>query len=385
MDAAHPSSGTSRWHRPALIAAAVIPFLLSAGFHLAGPKARPPLPREARPALAFDQYLVDLGPVGAQPHVFASFSFQNRGEHPLTITDVEPSCGCITPELAKRDYAAGEGGRIFLKVQTTRETPGQKEYFVKLRYEDPQPREVDVTFRFDLPERQVHVEPAALIFYQNGTEPTTQDVIVSDYRTRPLRLRDAVSSSELVSARIEEITDAPDGLRRSVVKVTAAATVPPGKHRAVVSLLSDDPAYREIQVPLIIQSSASVPAHVDAAVRVAPELLVLEPTRSAPAEGVITVTDSREKSLRPLRVTSTSPAVSAELAGVETDTAGHKSWRILAKASAGLPPGLFRSVINIRTDDPARPELQVPVQVHVPEPNGSAESRTSSAGERSAN
>ncbi|MGE3313692.1 MAG: DUF1573 domain-containing protein [Planctomycetaceae bacterium] len=393
MDANAPvSSKTScakntRRNQTVLATAAAIPFLLSLGFHAAGPKAQEPEPGARRPALVFDQYMVDYGPIRAEAHAFAHFVFHNRGSEPVRITSVEPSCGCMTSEFKNRkmEYAPGEVGEFDLTVRTTRETPGQKDYYVKVRYEDPDPREIDVTFRFVLPEQQVRVEPAALIFYQNGQKETSQTIVVTDNRPKPLEVRDVTTTSNLVSAKIDKVEDLPEGPRRTHIVVTAAQDVPAGKaHREVIALLTSDSKYSELQVPVMVQRTGSEVLHEDEAVQVSPSSLTLVPTRDKRADAEITLTDSRTRAMQVKDVRSSSPAVTAQLnPRIETDSSGHTQWKIAVSAVGDLPPGRFRSVITVRTDDPVRPELQIPVQVHVVDPQ--AAERTSEASKPAAN
>ncbi len=235
--------------------AALLPFLLSLVAHTNDPAQAEAAKGPDRPALTFNQYLVNFGdrPVEPQRFVFARFGFENRSNRTATITELKPSCGCLDPRLEKRVYHPGETNEFFLRVQTANEEPGPKEYFVKLLYEDPQPREVTLTLKVVLPEQKVVVRPKALIVYQLGTEPTTQEIIVTDYRTRPLHVTGIESSSELVTAEFGAIDRDVEGNRRLHVSVTVAAHVPPGRHRALVTILTDDPVYGKLQVPLLIQ------------------------------------------------------------------------------------------------------------------------------------
>ena len=370
MDAGRSNSGMSRRSRSLLIGAASLPFVLSLGFYLAGPTPHEPRAGSDRPALVFDQYLVDLQTVRPDPHVFANFRFHNRGTSPVTIVDVEPSCGCLKPEFKRnqRAYAPGETGEFYLAVKTTRETPGPKDYYVKLRYEDPQPREIDVSFRFVLPEHQVQVRPAALIFDQNNVSETRQEFRIIDNRPKPLRVRDVATDTNLVTARVGKAVEDEDGARETIIEVTVAAQVPSGRHRAAVSVLTDDPKYTQLEIPLLIRGLEVRPEMAGSGdVQVEPELLELRPSLDRPADAEILLTDQRSKALRPTRVVSTSPAVTAQLGPEETDAAGRKCWRVAVTGIAvpGVPAGRYRSLVNIHTDDPARPELQVRVHLVV--------------------
>jgi hypothetical protein len=394
MDANAPiPAAVSTKHRRNLIllaSAAAIPFVLSLVAHLGAPQAQQPEPGITRPALVFDQYMVDRGPIGAEPNAFAHFVFHNRGNETVRITELEPSCGCLTSEFKnkKMEYAPGESGEFFLTVRTTRETPGQKDYYVKVHYDDPQPREIDVTFRFVLPEHQVRIDPAALIFYQNGLQATTQHVVVTDNRPKPLEVRDVTTTSDLVTAKIDRIEDDPEGPRRTHILVTAAKEIPAGKpFRAVVSMLTDDEKYTELQVPLMIQRTGGMaPLARGKELKVIPEVISLSPSREKPAEAEVVVTDHHSAAIDVKDVRSSSPAVRAQLSPkAETDANGHKQWRIAVTAMGDLPPGNFRSVITIRTSDPERPELQVPVQVHIADPLAAGKSKSTAPAKPSAN
>jgi hypothetical protein len=45
----------------------------------------------------------------------ADYRFSNRGQRPVTITEIKPSCSCITATLDKKTYAAGESGVLHVR------------------------------------------------------------------------------------------------------------------------------------------------------------------------------------------------------------------------------------------------------------------------------
>src|SRR5215471_10682065 len=106
MDDAYRRS-LRRWLPAAGIA---VPFLLAVAAHISGPHARPVAAAAPRPALAFDQYLIDKGMIPPSEEAFAYFDFTNRGRAPVEIIQLVPSCGCLQPQLKKKLYQAGESG-----------------------------------------------------------------------------------------------------------------------------------------------------------------------------------------------------------------------------------------------------------------------------------
>src|SRR5262249_37660976 len=111
-----------------------IPFFLALAAQAIGPRPAPMAALPVRPALAFNQYLVDLGEVPPREEVDAHFDFANRGAATVKIDQLVPSCGCLQPQLKKMVYEPGESGRFVVRVQTANEQAGQKEYHIGVKY-----------------------------------------------------------------------------------------------------------------------------------------------------------------------------------------------------------------------------------------------------------
>jgi Protein of unknown function (DUF1573) len=235
-----------------VIAAASLPFLASLGFCSIERKPHALCDSIDRPALVFDQYLVNLGEIHNSARADARFRFKNCGSFPLRITKIVPSCSCLAPQIEKRVYAPGEISKFSLGVLTTHQAPGPHEYQLTLEYEDPQPRVVTVTFKLII-RREVTLSPAQLIVYQNGVTETTQKVVVTDMRPKPFRVISATCRSPLVKVELGKPVDDPEGGRETTVTIRFAAQVPPGGEDCSVILATDDPHYPHIPIPLRIR------------------------------------------------------------------------------------------------------------------------------------
>ncbi|NOX54302.1 MAG: DUF1573 domain-containing protein [Planctomycetes bacterium] len=231
------------------------PLLLAVADRVNGLTERPK-PFSDRPALAFDQYLVNLGEVPVGPQHFAHFSFCNQSDRVVRVTALKPSCGCLSPRLEKREYQPGESGFFFLRVQTANEEPGPKRYECRVLYEDPQPREVVVRFKLVLPERTVTVRPRSLILYPLSDRPIVKDLIVTDSRPHPLTVVSADCTLSIVSVEVVPPDSSKPAPREQRV-VVRTEKVPPGRHRGVINLVTDDPKFARIRVPIWIERPAS--------------------------------------------------------------------------------------------------------------------------------
>ena len=66
----------------------------------------------AQPRFVPDTELIKLGDVLFQTPKQVTFGFTNKGNEPLLITEVHPSCGCVAVSYTATPVAAGERGTI---------------------------------------------------------------------------------------------------------------------------------------------------------------------------------------------------------------------------------------------------------------------------------
>mgnify|MGYP003630073252 CR=1 FL=1 len=244
----------SKWTRPILLSLAILPFISASYAHWSGSRVQESTAGEAKPALAFETYLVDTGLVKETSRVVAArFRFKNLSDHTVTVKALVPSCGCLNPHLEKKVYLPRETGEFQLKMETAGESPGQKEYFVDFKYEDTQERSTRLTFKLELPIRRLVVKPKALVIYQFTPGRTAHPITVSDFRTgKDFKIISAESTSKYAKVEIGKL-EINDGISQHNVEVIVEDTVPPGKHNGLIVIKTNDLDFPELYVPLIIQ------------------------------------------------------------------------------------------------------------------------------------
>lgn len=362
-----------RWMRSALCAAALVPF--------AGALASTSLPMRPAPvaagtstnALAFEQYQVNLGPIPPMPEVMARYTFKNVGQHPIHITELQPSCGCLNPRIEKRDYAPGETGSFHLRVQTASQNTGPQDFAVKLKYEVrpegaaavEQPP-VELAFKMILPEKQVSIRPRALAFYQLGTEPTTQEVAIVDDRGRGLQIVEVKASTPLLEAEVAR-SETREKLTEHTLKVTVAGTVPPGRMRALINVRTNDPTYKLLQIPIIIQGPEKPTFTAESNLKVDPAQITFPAASGlilAPKE--VTVTGQAGQPLIVLGAKSSSGLVDATVLDTTHDVDGRPVIKLQVHLVGGSDNKSVRDMVTVRTNDPAQPQIQIPVVISSP-------------------
>jgi len=80
-------------------------------------------------ALTWNTERIDLTTKPGDKEAVGLFRFENNSQKTVTITSVQPSCGCTTAALEKRIYAPGEKGEI-KAVFTLGDRVGHKRMFV---------------------------------------------------------------------------------------------------------------------------------------------------------------------------------------------------------------------------------------------------------------
>lgn len=209
-----------------------------------------------RPALVFESYLADSSHVTAEskPVISEEFYFRNQGQSVVRITELKPSCGCLSPTISSREIPPGKAGRITLPIRTANEPAGLREYLLTVQYEDPKPREVTLTWKLRLPEKKLLIEPRVLMVIGESSPATDYAVTISDFRQgkaqKPLQILDITAAPEFIQAKLAS-QSAGDELSQTRLDVRFTADIPPGQHRGLITVMTDDVDYPAIQIPVV--------------------------------------------------------------------------------------------------------------------------------------
>lgn len=253
---------------------ALIPVILSFAVHLM-PAATPVLVvSKDKPSLIFESYLIDRSQTKPemQPVISEDFYFRNIGDQDVEITELVPSCGCLSPQVSSRTLKPGDAGKLTIPVKTASEPAGPREYLVTVKYTDPDPREVLVTWKVQMPEKQVVVEPRVLMVLGQVNAGEEHRIQIVDYRPsakdQPMTIEEVQSSNSLFTAEHAGSVTQEDAVRQTI-RLKLADALPPGQHRGVVSVITNDAAYPVLQIPVILGSNRRSDS---ASVSVTPEL-----------------------------------------------------------------------------------------------------------------
>lgn len=253
--------GLTRFFEPASRLALLIPFALAVWAQAAAPVAKPLATLPKRPGLVFDIYMVDLGPVEPAEEVRARFAFTNTGDTPVTNIRVEPSCGCLKPDVRPRSgtMRPGDMGDMLVRVRTATVASGKKEYTLDVHYNDPEPRVATLVFRATLPEKQVMVEPMSLTFFKQNPGTVQREITIRDQRPNPLKVKRIVSTSPLVTVTMQAPFKDAEGVQIIKLLVDVPSEVPPGRTEGLITIVADEsePTYKRLLVPVRVEGKDS--------------------------------------------------------------------------------------------------------------------------------
>src|SRR5262249_59329 len=147
-----------------------------------------------------------------------------------------------------------------------------------------------------------NVEPVALVL--SIDRETSHTITVSDHRAKPLTVTSARCESNHVKMQVSAAGPNSQGQRIQQVRVTVLESCPPGHFMEPIILLTDDPEYRELRVPLVV--TRKVPGQAVAV----PEQLDLRLARGqSAASGLIRLRAPDEKAVVVARIETDHPAL----------------------------------------------------------------------------
>jgi hypothetical protein len=211
----------------------------------------------AHAELIVETPVVDLGEVRGGQRVSATFELRNAGAETIELLDLERSCGCVEPKWRQRTLAAGAKTSIQIELRTLGQTEGARTWPAQIIYRDAGAmRKTPIAIRGEL-KHDVVVQPAHLAMAVQ--RELSQDIVVQDRRPQPLRIlavRTEVKGVTLV------MHDEGSGRTRVVVRAKAE-DLPNERQAGTATLLTNDPVYDRLEIPLTIQRSRESAIAID--------------------------------------------------------------------------------------------------------------------------
>ncbi len=152
--------------------------------------------------------------------IVAKFRFTNVGTASVKITDMQPSCGCTTAFLEKKEYAPGESGEIEARFKPGGRHGRQEKWIVvKTDWVPPQP--TILRFTIDIPEA-ITIQPE-LVLWRVGDQPKPKTIRITIPDGIPAKVVSVQADNAAVKLELREIRPG----KELEVKVTPTTTSQP--------------------------------------------------------------------------------------------------------------------------------------------------------------
>jgi len=256
----------------------------------------------ARAGLEFAHTTVNVGEVRCGAPLAHRFLFVNRGKTDVEIVDMKTTCGCLTPTLSKKVLKPGEEASCLLEVNTLTQAAGPQDWWVKLQYRaEEQLEEVTLSITGRLVE-EIRVEPPSLAIYAD--QAVQQVVTVLDTRAESLSLKAVSATSPSLRATIGKATKNDKGEWAIPITLDFTGDVPDGCHQETLSLITSDPSYPELHVPVTLVKQAQNQ------VTLSPNFVTIRAAAGRPLPSrIVMIRTNSEEAVEVEKISSDDPAV----------------------------------------------------------------------------
>jgi len=306
------------------------------------------------PRLTFSDPILDFGSVSDTDEIQGAFPFTNTGSEALVITEIKPSCGCTTVELAKTRFEPGEGDSIELVWKPKGFGPQAKSITVQSNSEGMPITQLII---------KAEIQPFAR-FQPNPLRPGPLQVGQEHRFDLALTCRDPQFEVLAVTANHPSVT-VTAGERQGgtlPLEVVVGPEAPWGSFNTVVQVrLSGRPKDGEAPV----EHTATLPVNLElfGDLRVRPTMFAVG--HVLPGRTFSRKVELRHQNGQPFQVTraevlnSQPPGIRVETEVVDAGT--EQGVSLVVSGEAGDYLGLIRATVSFETDIPGEGPRTIPI------------------------
>jgi len=307
--------------------------------------------------LAIESPNVDLGELAANKPLAHTFRLKNTGSTAITITDVVGVCGCFRHQLAAHALEPGQATDLSVAINLLTQPEGPNSWKMAIRYRTqsnaPATGEqlIQVTAKV---RKDVSVEPVALMM--SAEKEITGTLTVIDRRGRPLSVTGVRLGLKDVKAEVKPAADS-GGRRTQKIDLTVADACPPGQYADEVCIDTDDPAYKELRIPLrVVKKSAAT------GVQAAPASVTLRFAKGqTTASSLVRLRDAADGEVLVDKAESDHPAIACKWAA---GPGAMTTLRVTVDFDKAKAAGV--AVVTVRLKGPTAESILIPVSWTLP-------------------
>jgi len=206
-----------------------------------------------RGGLAFDADVVqETAKASEQAHKVV-FRFKVVGEKPITIKEVQLTCGCLSAAADKTTYAPRESGTI-TAFMTLGSFEGEVTKSIYVHSDDPTGPRRQLQMKITIP-KLMEISPDVTT-WQVGDAPVPKTISVKVLYEKPIEVTGVISTREKFTAEVKEITKG----REYQIVLSPETTAEPVLGALRLTTTCDVPRYKNRLVFFnVVRPSAATP------------------------------------------------------------------------------------------------------------------------------
>ena len=302
----------------------------------------------AGPVVVIDPVQIDFGTVKQETTHRSEVTIRNQGTELLEIRGIESDCGCTVAQLPDSTLDPGQSVPLSITL-STRHFSGQIAKHIFLETNDPGAPKAKLTLIAFVRE-MVRVTPTALDFGSLERGASAQaTVTVRSLRSDTLRVLDVVVPQETLTATLSSQEDSDSLVHRVTFAVRPDAAV--GAFRETAIIRTNHRLAKTLKIEVAGQ--------------------ILSFFRTDPVEislGQVRQGDQRRRSVvlrgegpGAYRITGANCSEAGLTVEIET-VEPQRIYEVIVGIPPAMPAGRIDATLRITTDDPAQPEIRVPVR-----------------------
>ena len=305
----------------------------------------------AAPAARFPSRVHDFGKAVQGERVEHAFVVENGGGADLVLERLEPSQG-LAVEGFDRVVPAGGSGRIRLAFDTTG-AHGQGQLTVRVHSNDPTaPAAVLALQGRVVPVLELLPRDRVYFLGKVQGEGAEEKLILVNHGKEPVAVREVTADNPHIRTRVRTLEPG----RRHEIAVTLDPAAPAGRYEAAVTVATDRPDQPAVKVP--------VRALVEGLVSARPERVWFGTLEAGSLDAAtrrrqVLVRRHRGTGFRVLSAETDLPWLTVE---VEPQEEGKSFLVNVSIDREKVRKGEIRGTLTVRTNDPAFPRLELPIQ-----------------------
>ena len=151
-------------------------------------------------AIVFEKTELDLHPEIGAAKVDGVFKYENKGDTPIHIKSVRPSCGCTTAALTKNDVAPGEKGEITATYNIGANS-GVQVKTVTVETDDPKMPQTVLTLKTTI-SQMLELQPS-FVFWQANEAAQPKTIIAKVAKSAGVKNVEVTSSTGDFTAKVQ--------------------------------------------------------------------------------------------------------------------------------------------------------------------------------------